>query len=206
MKSLSFFARRALLLSTIGAAPCLALLSGGCGGGSDGSKPASLKINAPSVSGNLTFADVSKNSLVNAAPLVGIASVQAATLTGTRTGGALTQKLTLSAKAENAVQSTLTLSLGSSVTGAPLAPFRAGQRLEFPRVGSNIEFAQFSEATQITNRWRVAGGAVVVRSLSASNAELFFDAVRFEPVEPRSALGSFTLNGTLGARALIVRG
>ena len=204
MKSLSSCARRALLFSILGVVPA-ALVAGGCGGGSDGSKSPDLKINASNVSGNLTFADISENSLVNAAPLVGISSIQAATLTNTRAGVATAQKLTLSAKAENAVQSTLTLSLGSSVTGAPLAPFRAGQRLEFPRAGSNIEFTQFSEATQSVNRWRVAGGAVVVRALSASSAELLFDAVRFEPVETRSSLGSFTLNGTLGARDLIVR-
>ena len=201
MKSLSSCARRALLFSVLGAAP----VAGGCGGGSDGSKSPDLKINASNVSGNLTFADVSEGALVNAAPLVGISSIQAATLTNTRTGAATSQKLTLSAKAENAVQSTLTLSLGSSVTGASLAPFRAGQRLEFPRAGSNIEFTQFSEATQSLNRWRVAAGAVVVRSLSASSAELLFDAVRFEPIETRSSLGSFTLNGTLNARDLTVR-
>ena len=205
MKSLSPFARRALLFAMLGLAPA-ALVAGGCGGGSDGGKPSGLKTNASNVSGNLTFADVSGNSLVNATPLVGIASIQPATLTNTRSGAATAQNLTLSVKTDNSVESTLTLSLSSSVTGAPLAPFSAGQRLEFPRAGSNIEFTQTSEATQSVNRWRVAGGAVVVRSLSASNAELFFDAVRFEPSDANPALGSFTLSGTISARDLTVRG
>ena len=183
------------------------LLSAGCGGAGDGSKPATLKVNDPRVSGNLTFTDVTPGAIVDVTPLIGINSVQPAILTNARAGnGAINQTLVTSVVADrDPVVTRLSLSLSSSVTGGTVAPFRGGQRLEFPRAGSNIEFAQ-SNATLSTATWRATSGAVVVRSIGAGRAQIQFDGVRFEPVAGNARAGSFTLNGTLSATALTVRG
>ena len=198
-----FFLRYGVLLASV-LLP-VALFVAGCGGATDGSKPSDFKVNDPRVSGDLTFSDVTGGSLVNATSLVGIGSIQPATLVTARTNGGTSQNLELSVSTENAVVTTLSVALNSSVNGGAAMPFGAGQRLEFPRAGSDIQLTQSGEATQ-ARRFRAVGGAIVVRGLSASSAELQLDGVRFEPVEAGTNLGSFTLNGTLTARALVTRG
>ena len=79
-----------------------------------------------------------------------------------------------------------------------MAPFRAGERLEFPRAGSNIEFSQ-TDSTGLNKRFRATSGAVIVERADAGGAQLRLDNLRFEPTDD-ARLGAFSLSGTLIAR------
>ena len=182
-----------------------AWLVSGCGGASDGSRPARLKVEEPVIRGDLRFSNVTPNAGVNALPLLGIVSFAPATLTTTRAGDATRQKLTFAVDANaDPIASRLALSLDSSVSGGAIAPFRSGERLSFPRAGSNIEFAQ-TDGLGGTNRFRATSGAVIVERADAGGAQVRLDNLRFEPVD-NAGLGAFSLSGTLVASQVTARG
>ena len=199
MKSLSPFARRALLFSMLGAAVPAALVAGGCGGGSSG-LPISTNYK---LAATLDYSAVSQNSNAFTVRIENF-DTSSSTFSGVLLNRGGQQNATFSGV--NRIVNTVTeRRLYVQLASPSGSKFAVGQEIPL-KLGtqSNILLRQNNtdNSTGGDRIWNSDGGTATVTAIGSDSISLRLNNALFVPSSAFLGQGTFLLNGPLSATGL----